>query len=131
MRISTMALAALMLAASGGAQADTMSQEDKLAKALEGRTPGEPVDCIMQHDIRSSRIYDGIGVLYELNNGTLYLNRPKTGASSLRWSDILVTDTHTNQLCSIDTVKLVDQGTHMQSGFLGLDKFVPYPKPRK
>lgn len=132
MRVAYMALAALSLSLAGGAMAaDTSAQEAKLAKALEGRTAGEPVDCIMQHEIRSSRIFDGVGILYELSNGTYYLNRPKSGASSLHWSNILLTDTHSNQLCSIDTVKLLDSSTRMQMGFVGLDKFVPYPRPRK
>lgn len=131
MRAVSLALAALTLAVAGPALADNLSQEQKLAKALDGRVAGEPVDCIMQHQIRSARIYDHIGILYEMNNGVYYLNKPKSGAESLDWTDIMVTDTHSNQLCSIDIVKLVDSGTHMQTGFVGLDKFVPYTKPKK
>lgn len=132
MRIAKLALAAVMLSVCASAQAgDGKTQEEKLAKALEGRTAGAPVDCINQRDIRNTRIFDRIAILYEMNNGTYYLNRPTSGASSLSWGDVLVTDTHSNQLCSIDIVKLYDNGTHMQSGFVGLDKFVPYTKPKK
>ena len=132
MRVAKLALAAVMLSFCASAQAgDGMTQEEKLAKALEGRIAGEPVDCIMQRNIRTSRIFDRIAILYEMNNGTYYLNRPKSGASSLSWGDVLVTDTHSNQLCSIDIVKLYDSSTRMQSGFVGLDKFVPYTKPKK
>ncbi len=128
MRLLPVLLAVAMLAASAPSVA--RSSEDELAKSLAGRTAGAPVDCLNLRDIRSSRIIDGIGILYEVNNRTLYLNRPTSGASSLRWGLTLVTDTHTSQLCSIDTVKLYDTTARMQSGFVGLGKFVPYTKPR-
>lgn len=134
MRLSFLPLAALALAATSVAQAaaekEHKTPEAKLAEALKGRVAGEPVDCIYLRDIRSSRIFDRTAILYEMNNGTYYLNRPKSGASSLSWSNVLVTDTHSSQLCSIDIVKLYDSGTRMQMGFVGLDKFVPYTKPK-
>ena len=127
--VAASALAVPAVALAGGTSG--MTQEQKLAKALEGRVAGTPVDCIMQRDIRSTRIYDGVGIVYEMNNGIWYVNRPSSGASSLSWNDVLVTDTHSNQLCSIDVVKLMDSSTHMQNGFVGLDKFVPWTKPKK
>jgi hypothetical protein len=44
---------------------------------------------------------------------------------------VLVTDTHSSQLCSIDIVRLYDPMARMQTGFVGLGDFVPYSKPRK
>ena len=102
--------------------------EAKLAKALDGRVAGEPVNCLQLRDIRSSRIYDRTAILYETNGGKLYLNRPRSGASTLDSNDVMVTDTHSSQLCSIDIVRLYDSGARMQSGFVGLNKFVPYTK---
>ena len=136
MRTLSMTLALIAAAAAGvgavPAQAkEKMTQEEALAKALEGREAGTPVNCITQRDIRSSRIFDKVGILYEMRDGTYYLNRPVSGASSLDWTDVLVTDTHSNQLCSVDIVKLYDSATQMQTGYLGLDTFVPYPKPKR
>lgn len=128
MRNILASLAALSLLASAAQAAPRQTAEEKLAKALEGREAGKPVDCIYLRDIRSSRIYDRTAILYELNNGTYYLNRPDGGASSLSWNDVLVTDTHSPQLCSIDVVKLYDNSVWMQSGFVNLGKFVPYKK---
>lgn len=128
MRNVLASLAAFSLAATAAQAAPRQTPEEKLAKALEGREAGKPVDCIYQHDIRSSRIYDRTAILYELNNGTYYLNRPDAGAQSLSWNDVLVTDTHSPQLCSIDIVKLYDTSPWMQSGFVNLGKFVPYKK---
>ena len=124
------AIAALAVASAPACAKPRLSQEDQLAKALAGRTAGPPVDCIRQQDIDSSRIFDHTAILYEMRGGTYYLNRPTGGVESLNWDKILVTDTHTLQLCSIDVVKLYDRAARMQTGFLSLDKFVPYTKPR-
>jgi hypothetical protein len=104
------------------------SPQATLDRALAGRAAGTPVDCLQLYDIRSTQIIDGIGILYEGTGGVLYLNRPRTGASSLRTDVILVTDTHTQELCSIDTVRLLDSTTRFPVGFVGLGKFVPYPR---
>jgi len=108
---------------------DNLRAEAKLAKALEGRIAGAPVDCIQLRDIQSSRIFDGTAILYDTGD-TLYLNRPTSGASWLNNSDVLVTDTHSSQLCSIDIVRLFDNASHMPNGSVGLGKFVPYTKPK-
>ena len=128
MRNILASLAALSLVATAAQAAPRQTAEEKLAKALEGREAGKPVDCIYQRDIRSSRIFDRTAILYELSNGTYYLNRPDAGASSLSWGDVLVTDTHSSQLCSIDVVRLYTTHPWMQSGFVNLSKFVPYKK---
>lgn len=132
MRIAKLVMATMALSLCATAQAgERKTPEQQLAKALEGRVAGEPVDCITQRDIRNSRIFDKIGILYEMNNGTYYLNKPRSGASSLSWGDTLVTDTHSDRLCSVDIVHLYDTSTRMQTGSVGLDKFVPYPRPKK
>ena len=129
--IRSISVAALLLLSTAPVGARDRSPEAQLTRALEGRTAGAPVDCLPLRDIRSSRIFDRIGILYETNNGTLYLNRPRAGARSLDWTDILVTDTHSPDLCSIDIVRLIDNTSQMPTGFVNLGKFVPYARPRR
>lgn len=105
--------------------------EAKLARALEGRVAGKPVDCINLRDIRSSEIIDRTAILYRTSGNRLYLNRPTAGQESLDRDDILVTDTHSSQLCSIDTIKLLDRTSYFYSGFVGLGSFVPYVKSQQ
>ena len=124
-------LAGALLVSGAAAEARDRSPQAQLARALEGRVEGKPVDCLWLRDIRSSRIIDRIGILYETNRGTVYLNRPDSGASSLDWTDVMVTDTHSSQLCSIDIVRLIDSSSHFPTGSVGLGKFVPYTKPGK
>ena len=108
----------------------TSRSEARLARALEGRVSGKPVDCLNQRDIRSSQIIDRTAILYETSGGTLYLNRPDAGQSSLRRGDVLVTDTHSHRLCSIDVVHLYDTASWMPTGVVFLGEFVPYRKLR-
>ena len=129
MRRFAWAAPVLLLAATAASAAP--DHEAELAKAVEGRVAGAPVDCLNLRDIQSTRIIDGTAIVYETLNRTLYINRPASGAAFLRWGLALVTDTHTSQLCSIDTVRLLDTGSRSEAGSVGLGKFVPYKKMPK
>lgn len=122
-----------LLAAAAFAAAPALAQQapdqDPLQKAVAGRVAGAPVNCIPLRSIRSSKIIDGRAIIYEVGS-TLYVNTPRAGASDLRHDPILVTNTHSSQLCSIDTVKLIDRGSQFSRGFVSLGEFVPYTKPR-
>lgn len=103
-------------------------REAEIARIVAGRSAGEPVDCINLRDIRSSQIVNETAIIYRMNNGVIYVNRPN-GAGTLDRDDILVTRSITNRLCSIDIVQLVDRSSRFSSGSVGLSEFVPYRKP--
>ncbi|WP_235515973.1 MULTISPECIES: hypothetical protein [unclassified Sphingomonas] len=105
--------------------------EVALSRITERRDAGKPVDCINLRDIRSSEIVPNTAIVYRMNNGTLFVNRPQGGAFLDR-DDILVTRTIGTQLCRIDIVNLLDRNSRMMSGSLSLGDFVPYSKlPRR
>jgi hypothetical protein len=127
----------LALAAAAGAVApaqagspDPGKGERQLARSLEGRVAGEPVDCIDLHRIRSSRIINRTAILYDAG-GTLYVNRPRSGAESLKDWDIMVTRPFGSRLCRVDTVQMVSPGSHMLSGLVFLGDFVPYKRTER
>ena len=120
-----LSLAAATLLIGGAAQAAPVDREAELARALEGRVAGEPVNCIDLHRVRSSRIIPNTAIIYNAG-GTLYVNRPRAGARSLNNWDALVTRTPSTRLCSIDSVRLVEPNTGMMTGVVMLDEFVPY-----
>lgn len=130
-KFSALLLSAALLTTSVQAQAASKPREtgeEKLAKAIEGRIAGKPVNCINFRDIRSSRIISGTAIIYEGSNGTLYVNRPASGASTLRTGDALVTRTSLSQLCNVDIVRLLDTASRFERGSIGLGQFVPYPR---
>lgn len=128
--LSLLAVGAL-IATGSVAQAKPRSPDEQLARITAGRTAGEPVDCIYLRDISSSQIIRGTAIVYRMNNGVIMVNRPSSGANFLDRDDVMVTDTHSPQLCSIDVVRLMDSGARMPTGSVGLGKFVPYPRPAK
>ena len=106
--------------------------EGDLAKLVEGRVAGKPVKCIMNRNVRDSDIIEGTAIVYKTNgNGVFYVNRPAIGGESLHDDDILITRTFTNQLCNLDTARLVARGSLIDRGFVSLGEFVPYTKPRR
>ena len=104
--------------------------EAKLAKILEDRTAGKPVTCLTLRSISSTEVLDGTAIVYHVGN-TIYVNRPDGGQSALDTNDIMVTDTHSSQLCRIDVVRLVDRVAWFPTGFVSLGDFVPYTKNDK
>ena len=117
----------LLLGTAAATAATPVDREAELARALEGRVAGDPIDCIDLNRIHSSRVINDTAILYEAGR-TIYVNRPRAGADSLdRW-DTLVTRLHSPRLCSIDTVRLVDPTTGMLTGVVFLGDFVPYQR---
>lgn len=129
MRATLCLIGGMLIAAASPAQSARPDPEARLAKALEGRVAGKPVDCIPQYRIQSSEIFERTAILYKAGS-TWYLNRPVSGRNFLSRGDVLLTDTHSSDLCSVDIVRLLDSGSHFPTGSLGLGQFVPYTKPK-
>ena len=126
-KLITLLAGTLMLG--GVAQAKPQDPEAALANALRDRVAGTPVQCIDLHRIRSSRIIDGTAILYDAGS-VIYVNRPTNGAEELNQWDTMVTRTFTSQLCNVDTVTMVDRGSHSFTGVVFLGDFVPYRRVR-
>ena len=129
-KLFALTIGSFLIAAGAAHAAPKEDPQVRLARALDGLAPGEPIDCISMHNIRSSKIIDGTAILYETIGGTVYVNRPTNGAESLRRNDALVTDTRSSRLCSIDVVRLYDSSARFQTGVVFLGDFVPYRKVR-
>ena len=121
-------LAGSLALIAGSAQAKPDDHEAELARAIAGRVAGQPVDCIDLHQVRGSHIIPHTAIVYDMG-GTIYVNRPRAGAESMSQWDIMVNRMFSSELCSIDTVQLLDQGSHMFSGTVFLGEFVPYRRP--
>jgi hypothetical protein len=78
-----------------------LTGEEQLAKILEGREAGKPVNCI-----------------------SLF----PTNADDLDSDDVLVSDIRTSQVCHLDVVRMHDRSGFWYNGFVGLEQFEPYRK---
>lgn len=124
------AAGAMLLAGAAADARPRLTGEEQLAKLLEGRVEGKPVNCIYLPQVQSSHVIDKTAIVYGSGN-TIYVQRPKSGASTLDSNDILVTQLTTSQLCNIDVVQLRDRNGWFWRGFVALDKFVPYTRAPK
>jgi hypothetical protein len=122
-------LAGSLLFGAIAAEARQRDGEAELARALQGRVAGEPVDCIDLFRVRSSRVIPGTAIIYDAGS-VIYVNRPRNGASELNSFDTLVTRTPSTRLCSVDVVRTVDLTTDTMTGLVFLDEFVPYRRVR-
>ena len=111
------------------AEARRDSPDVQLQKLIGDRVAGAPVDCINLTNTHSSTVIDGRAIVYRVGS-RLYVNVPRSGADSLDDDDILVTRTHTTQLCSRDTIDLGSRNGRIPHGFVLLGEFVPYARPK-
>lgn len=110
----------------GVAQAKGPDREAELARALQGRVAGEPVDCIDLFRVRNSRIINDTAILYDAGS-VIYVNRPRNGAEQLDRGDTMVNRLYgSNRLCSIDTVTMIEPVSGTFTGVVFLGEFVPY-----
>lgn len=126
--MKTIAIALTVAAALVGGTAvqarDKLSGEERLAKLLDGRVAGQPVDCISLHNARETRVIDKTAIVYDSGN-VIYVNRP-SHPQTLRSDDILVTKPTGSQLCRLDMVQTRDRSQFMFNGVVNLQQFVPY-----
>jgi len=108
-----------------GVVAPSESGGARLAAALEGRTPGAPMSCVSQLNLRSSRSAGEEAIIFDGPGDTIYVNRPPAGCPNLE-GRTLVTRSTSSQLCRGDIVTVVDATTGTEYGSCGLGEFVPY-----
>ncbi|MFM2300650.1 MAG: hypothetical protein RLZZ84_386 [Pseudomonadota bacterium] len=131
MRKMSFAFAAVGLLLGGTAlEARTrLTPEQELAKLIEGREAGPPVDCISLSDAHDMVVLDKTAIVYRAGS-VVYVNRPQN-PEQLRSDDIMVTHPTGSQFCRLDIVNTVDRAAHFSTGFISLGQFVPYRKTAK
>jgi hypothetical protein len=119
---------ALALTGAAAASAETRAEksEAKLAKMLEGRTAGEPVQCISALRNNRIRVMEHVGIVYDAGD-TIYVARA-TNPDALDHWDVPVIERFGSQLCSNDIMRTVDRSGGYITGPLFLNDFVPYTK---
>ena len=126
--LAPLLIAGAALAANPAFAAPNATGEEQLAKMLEGRVAGKPVDCISVLDSHDMTVIDHTAIVFNAGS-VIYVNRPRD-ASALDSDKILVTKSSTDQLCNVDIVTLRDRTGFTYAGTVGLESFVPYTRVR-
>jgi hypothetical protein len=127
--ITLLAGAALALTGATAATAKpTLAEknEARLARMLEGRTAGEPVNCISA--LRNNRIevIEHIGIVYDAGD-TIYVARATHPHMLDRW-DVPVIERFGSSLCTTDIIRTIDRSGGHITGAVFLEDFVPYTR---
>lgn len=123
--IVTAAGAALAFAAPLAAQDRAERAEAAFQQLVEGRTAGEPQNCINTFDSNRLRVEENVGLVYERGD-TLWVARARHPQNLGAW-DIPIIERHSSsRLCTNDVMRTVDRSTGHFTGALFLDDFVPY-----
>ncbi|MBS1239693.1 MAG: hypothetical protein H6R45_399, partial [Proteobacteria bacterium] len=92
-----------------------------------GRVAGEPASCISTSRSDRLKVIDETAIVYDAGD-TIWVNRTKN-PGDLDWNDTLVINRlSTQQLCRLDQVTTIDQGSGFFSGVVFLEDFVPNKK---
>jgi hypothetical protein len=129
MKTLSLILAGAALALTGATAVLARSAEEneaKLARMLEGRVAGEPVNCIAALRSERMEVFEHVGIVYDAG-ATIYVARPDN-PRSLGRDDIVVIERFGGQLCANDVIRTVDRYQGFTTGAVFLDKFVPYTK---
>ncbi|MFO7325718.1 MAG: hypothetical protein DIU62_008385 [Pseudomonadota bacterium] len=113
-----------------GAVADAADRKEqneaRLARMLEGRVAGEPVNCITAFRTSGLMVLENVGLVYDAGE-VIYVARPRD-PEGLGPDDIVIMERSGSQICTTDIIRTIDRATGFHSGVVFIDKFVPYRK---
>lgn len=87
---------------------------------------GEPVNCVQMNQIRDTTVRDDQTIDFRMRNGTVFRNTLPRSCPSLGFQRAFGYRNSTNQLCSVDTITVIQTGGGPSRGATcGLGQFVP------
>jgi len=124
-----LAVALLMLASGAAAEtAPSLKPREalKLEKALAGKVPGAPVDCVQRNLLNDLQTIGNGTLLYKVGSKLTYRNDLGGQCQGLRSDDIPVFQTFGSSYCKGDLIRMVDRISGNLRGACVLGPFVPY-----
>ncbi len=94
---------------------------------------GEPTNCIMPVNVRSTRVRDDQTIDFVMNNGTIYRNKLPHSCPGLGFEERFSYKLSTSQLCSVDIITVLQSfgGGLSQGASCGLGQFQKMEKAKK
>jgi len=131
MRFLAVAMLPVALAGCAGNLRDSGSSEraqQRLAEALAGRTAGEPVDCVANHQLDNPQIIDNRTLLYRESGQRIWRNDLPDACPSLRPDSIIIVKLYGSNLCRNDMIQPVERGARIPGAMCRLGRFTPYER---
>ena len=117
MRLILISAASLFLAAPTAMNRD---------RAIPEATPtGKPIDCLSLHQIRNTRIRSDQVIDFYVGGGKVYRNTLPMACPQLGFEERYLHKTSTGDVCSHDTITVLQSGGMIEGPSCGLGKFQP------
>lgn len=86
---------------------------------------GAPVSCISTNRIRDTKVHDDYTIDFEMVDGTVYRQSLRYRCASLGFEERFAYQTTIGQLCSTDTITVLQSGGGVPGPTCALEAFVP------
>lgn len=100
-----------------------------LARAIEGKEPGEPVACIPAYRDTNLRVLGNNTLVYRANKNLVWRNTLMGSCNGLSMGDTLVMERTISQYCRGDIARSVNLQIGTMTGTCALGDWVPYRTP--
>lgn len=101
------------------------SMGERPAEPPAARETGRPVSCITIHQIKSTNVHDDRTIDFVMRNGAVYRNRLSHNCPGLGFQDAFTYRSSSSQLCSVDTITVLQPPGLSMGASCGLGKFQP------
>ncbi len=103
---------------------------EKPESAGQSRAPavevlGEPVNCILASRIRNTVVHDDFTIDFHLTGGDVFRNTLPNRCPQLGFERRFAYEVSTGNLCSVDTIAVIQTGAGVRGPRCGLGQFVP------
>ena len=105
-------------------------EASRLNEALAGFSPGKPVSCLPNRDVRGPEAYGETTLLFRINRNLMYRTETRGTCRGIAHGDALITRQFSSQLCAGDLAYSTDLRTGFQSGSCALGEFTPYTRAK-
>ena len=110
-----------------------------IASGVAAKAPPAPVvvtgpamDCVLLQNIRETKVIDDRTIDFHMRDGKVFRNALPYSCPQLGFERSFSYSTSISQLCSVDTITVLQQGGGIRPGAsCGLGKFTPIEKPAK
>lgn len=100
------------------------SDDNRTPRSQQLWTPqGEPVSCINRNQIRSTHVIDDRTINFVINNRRMFRNELRNSCPGLGFSRSFKINSRTSQLCSMDSITVIQGGR--RGATCGLGRFQP------
>ena len=130
MRMTMIALAAAMVVG-GSAQAAPSHRQFNQRALAEARPAGEPKNCVQLTNIKETRVRNDSVIDFIMRDGKVYRNTLAHSCPNLGFEERFMYKTSLSQLCSVDTVTVLQSPGASRGATCGLGKFQPIELPKR